>query len=133
MRFMAAVAFILALALIWFFLALPSRHVYAREGDDHGNHGSLKSWFDQLSSKKGMCCSFADGISVRDVDWDIRDTHYYVKIPATQVFPGTKDYVPVPDDAVITEPNLYGSAVVWPYFDGSGAVQIRCFLPGGGV
>ena len=30
----------------------------------------LKAWFDQLASGKGLCCSFADGVSVQDVDWD---------------------------------------------------------------
>ena len=30
----------------------------------------LKSWFDQLASGKGLCCSFIDGVSVEDVDWD---------------------------------------------------------------
>jgi hypothetical protein len=30
----------------------------------------LKSWFDRLASGKGLCCSFADGAQVDDVDWD---------------------------------------------------------------
>jgi hypothetical protein len=39
----------------------------------------------------------------------------------------------VPDNAVVTEPNRYGSAVVWPYMTSDDATQIRCFLPGGGA
>lgn len=127
MKYIWTVLFIACVFIVWFFLKLPG---YTKEGDDHGNHGALKAWFDKLQSSKGMCCSFADGISVRDVDWGTKDGHYIVKIPATAAFPGSKDYIDVPDAAVVTEPNRYGPAVVWPYFDGSGAIQIRCFIPG---
>jgi hypothetical protein len=34
---------------------------------------------------------------------------------------------------LVTEPNKYGPAVVWPYMDANGATQIRCFLPGAGA
>jgi hypothetical protein len=43
------------------------------------------------------------------------------------------EWVIVPDAAVVTEPNRFGPAVVWPYLDASGATQIRCFLPGAGA
>ena len=36
----------------------------------------LKPWFDRLASGKGLCCSFADGVSVEDVDWDTQDGQY---------------------------------------------------------
>jgi AraC-like DNA-binding protein len=36
----------------------------------------------------------------------------------------------VPDSAVVTEPNRFGPAVVWPFMDAMGVTQIRCFLPG---
>src|SRR5262252_5614384 len=36
----------------------------------------------------------------------------------------------VPDAAVVTEPNRFGPAVVWPYNDRYGNTQIRCFMPG---
>jgi hypothetical protein len=32
---------------------------------------TLKYWFDHLSSNRGLCCSFADGFSVSDVNWDV--------------------------------------------------------------
>ena len=32
----------------------------------------LKEWFDRLASRNGLCCAFADGVSVQDVDWDHR-------------------------------------------------------------
>ena len=39
----------------------------------------------------------------------------------------------VPDDAVVTEPNRFGPTVVWPYNDRFGNRQIRCFMPGTGT
>ncbi len=42
-------------------------------------------------------------------------------------------WIPVPDDAVVTEPNHYGRAVAWPYQDASGATRIRCVMPGAGT
>jgi hypothetical protein len=39
----------------------------------------------------------------------------------------------VPESALITEPNRFGPAVVWPYRDGDGTTQIRCFMPGAGA
>ena len=94
----------------------------------------LKSWFDKLASGKGLCCSFADGVSVEDVDWDTgganKDTqseggHYRVRLNG--------QWIPVPDAAVVTEPNKFGPAVVWPYQDSDGVTQIRCFIPGAGT
>jgi hypothetical protein len=86
----------------------------------------LKAWFDQLASGKGLCCSFADGVSVQDVDWDTtQDGRYRVRLNG--------QWIVVPDAAVVTEPNRFGPAVVWPYQDMNGATQIRCFLPGAGA
>ena len=85
----------------------------------------LKTWFDKLASGKGLCCSFADGISVQDVDWDTKDGHYRVFL--------NKQWVVVPDVAIVTEPNRFGPAIVWPYQDMNGVTQIRCFIPGGGT
>lgn len=112
--------FVLAFALL---LVLSPSGSKGREGDAHGNHGPLKAWFDQLASKKGLCCSFADGISIEDVDWGTENGHYRVRLNGV--------WQNVPDAAVVTEPNKYGPAVVWPYSgpDGNG---IRCFMPGAG-
>jgi hypothetical protein len=86
----------------------------------------LKTWFDQLASGKGLCCSFADGVSVQDVDWDTtNDGRYRVRLNG--------QWLVVPDAAVVTEPNRFGPAVVWPYQDMNGATQIRCFIPGAGA
>jgi hypothetical protein len=85
----------------------------------------LKPWFDRLASRKGLCCSFADGVTVQDVDWDTQDGHYRVRIYG--------QWVVVPDAAVVTEPNRFGPTVVWPYRDRDGTTQIRCFMPGAGT
>jgi hypothetical protein len=29
----------------------------------------LHHWFDGLASKRGLCCSYADGVAISDVDW----------------------------------------------------------------
>jgi hypothetical protein len=70
------------------------------------------------------CCNVADGWRVNDVDWDSKDGHYRVRLSG--------EWVPIPDEAGITEPNRFGPAVVWPYLDSNGTTQIRCFLPGAG-
>lgn len=96
---------------------------------DDGRYANspLKSWFDQLASGKGLCCSFADGFSIQDVDWDTGgpDGTYRVRMHG--------EWINVPPSAVVTEPNRFGPAVVWPYMDGDGQTQIRCFLPGAGA
>ncbi len=91
--------------------------------DDGRFAGSpLKAWFDKLASSKGLCCSFADGVSIEDVDWDTEGNNYRVRLNGV--------WMVVPDAAVVNEPNKFGSAVVWPYTDSDGKTLIRCFLPG---
>jgi hypothetical protein len=62
------------------------------------------------------------GVSVEDVDWDSQDGRYRVRVQG--------QWIVVPDAALVTEPNRFGPAVVWPFLDGNGVMQIRCFLPG---
>jgi hypothetical protein len=95
--------------------------VLARD-DGHYANDPLKYWFDHLSSGNGMCCSFADGLSVNDVDWDMQNSHYRVLLHG--------EWIIVPDSAVVGGPNRYGPAVVWPYLGSDGKLNIRCFLPG---
>ena len=79
--------------------------VQARD-DGRYSQSPLKPWFDSLKSGKGLCCSFADGYVVSDPDWESKSGHYRVRID--------DEWVDVPDDAVITEPNRVGSTMVWP-------------------
>lgn len=106
-------------------MAFAPTNVSARDPDGRYANEPLHAWFDQLASGKGLCCSFADGFSIQDVDWDTRDGRYRVRIHG--------EWIVVPDAAVVTEPNRFGPAVVWPYKDTEGATQIRCFLPGAGA
>ena len=99
-------------------------HSHARD-DGRFSNSPLKEWFDRLASRNGLCCAFADGVSVQDVDWDTQDGHYRVRIQG--------EWIVVSDAAVITEPNRFGPAVVWPYNDRYGNTQIRCFMPGAGT
>jgi hypothetical protein len=101
-------------------LGLASHLGHAR--DDGRYAGSpLKPWFDSLRSGKGPCCSDADGSGVSDVDWESKDGHYRVRLDG--------EWLDVPEDAVITEPNRVGRTMVWP-LRGYLGVSIRCFMPG---
>jgi hypothetical protein len=86
---------------------------------DDGRYATspLKPWFDSLRSGKGPCCSDADGVAVADPDWESKEGHYRVRLDG--------EWILVPDDAVITEPNRAGRTMVWPV-----RISIRCFMPG---
>jgi hypothetical protein len=95
--------------------------VRARDLDGRYANSPLKPWFDHLASGKGLCCSMADGESVADPDWESKNGHYRVRLE--------NNWIDVPDDAVITEPNRAGRTMVWPMrFDNQ--ISIRCFMPG---
>jgi len=105
-------------------LASTPNSVSARDDGRYAN-SPLKPWFDQLASGKGLCCSFADGVKVENVDWDTQNGRYRVRLNG--------QWIIVPDAALVTEPNKFGPAVVWPYQDSDGITQIRCFMPGAGA
>jgi hypothetical protein len=83
---------------------------------------ALHAWFDKLRSAHGLCCSFIDGRRVEDPDWTVEKGHYRVRIDG--------NWIDVPDDAVIQEPNRAGFVVVWPMTDSGGRISVRCFLRG---
>ena len=114
----------LAAALLVFIAAMSVGWAH-----DH-NRPELNSWFTGLHSGKGYCCDGSDALSIEDADWDSKDGHYRVRIDVSRETDKTDmEWVDVPDDAVITEPNKYGRALVWPIY-GYVGVSIRCFLPG---
>lgn len=82
----------------------------------------LKEWFKTLKSGKGPCCSDADGSVLKDTDWESKDGHYRVYING--------NWMDVPDDAVLEQPNMYGRTMVWTGLYVDGKIQIRCFMPG---
>ena len=103
-------------------LALASHLGHARDRGQYANaNPELKAWFESLKSGKGPCCSDADGTAVSDVDWQSYSGHYRVRLDG--------EWVDVPDEAVITEPNRIGRTMVWP-LRGYLGLTIRCFMPG---
>jgi hypothetical protein len=109
-------------------ILLGIHFAHARDDGRYAN-SPLKPWFDSLKSKGGApCCSDADGTAVSDPDWESKDGHYRVRLDG--------NWIDVPDDAVITEPNRYGQTMVWPMrsngWNGAMGLQIyiRCFMPG---
>lgn len=90
---------------------------------DHNRPG-LNDWYTGLKSGRGPCCDGpgVDAKFLADKDWESRDGHYRVRIDG--------EWIDVPDEAVLKEPNKDGRTLVWPmkYLDGS--TQIRCFIPG---
>ena len=121
---MKRIVFALSLSVV---VACFVGRVSARDLDGHYADSPLKPWFDHLASGRGLCCSMADGETVADPDWDSKDGHFRVRLDG--------GWIEVPDDAVITEPNLFGRTMVWPIrfegqnFEGQNIV-IRCFMPG---
>lgn len=109
------------IALILFLELLPA---IARD-DGRFADSPLKAWFDGLASGKGLCCSFADGVTIDDPDVDTQGGHYRVRLDG--------HWIVVPDAALVTEPNKFGRAVVWPFTGADGSTQIRCFIPGTGA
>jgi hypothetical protein len=104
---------------------------YVNMADAHdAKRPDLNQWFEELHSNKGPCCSDADGALVQDADWDTIKgndgiVHYRVRIGG--------QWVDVPDEAVVREPNLYGQTVVWgsrSWYDNVNTWTIRCFIPG---
>jgi hypothetical protein len=115
------------IVVVFLTLAFIAALAFGAMAHDDGRYAGspLKEWFDGLASGRGLCCSFADGVSIDNVDWDTQNGKYRVRLQG--------QWIVVPDDAVVNEPNKFGPAVVWPYADENGVTQIRCFLPGAGA
>ena len=103
------------------------------EAADHGQLGPIspevKAWANSLDNTLGEgCCSTADGWKPEEVEYDIKDNKYRVKIDG--------DWYDVPPYAVIKRPNKFGFPVVWYYktwLNGTRpSILIRCFIPGAG-
>src|SRR5258707_1867929 len=95
--------------------------VTARDLDGRYANSPLKSWFDHLASGKGLWCSMADGESVADPDWESKDGHYRVRLE--------NNWIDVPDDALITEPNRAGRTMASPMRLNRG-ISIRRLIAG---
>jgi hypothetical protein len=127
------VVLLLRIPLIGFLIALVLGTAPGRDLDGRYTNSPLKSWFDQLKSAKGLCCSNADGYVVEDVDWESKDGHFRVRVPEA-LHSKKMVWIDVPDDAVVTEPNRAGRTMVWPIYTWlrypDVYIYIRCFMPG---
>ena len=92
-----------------------------------------KEWWNALASGHGLCCSFADGQRVEDVDWDTQCVTIAGKESCSYRVRLNHEWIEVPEGALVTDPNKFGPAVVWPYKDIYSNTQIRCFMPGAGT
>ncbi len=128
-RFSGTVAGIILVFSVVIILITMMLYAWSRDDGRYAN-SPLKPWFEQLASGRGLCCSFADGEMVQDVDWDTECKpdllgknvcHYRVRLYG--------NWIDVPDVAMVTEPNKAKRAIVWPFKDVNGNVQIRCFMP----
>src|ERR1700757_1334668 len=111
----------IACAMLLVALAAPSTRARDVDGRYAAQNPELHRRFESLRSGKGPCCSDADGSAVSDVDWETAGGHYRVRIDG--------EWIDVPDEAVITEPNRIGRTMVWP-IRGYLGMTIRCFMPG---
>jgi hypothetical protein len=103
-------------------VAVAAQVGHARDrGQFAGSSPELRAWFEGLRSGRGPCCSDADGTAISDADWESKGGHYRVRID--------DQWIDVPEEAVITEPNRVGRTMVWP-IRGYLGLTIRCFMPG---
>ena len=100
---------------------------------DHGQLGptspEIKAWANSLDNTLGeVCCSTADGWKPEEVEYEMKDNKYRVKIDG--------EWYDVPPYAVIKKPNMFGFPVVWYYKTWLNGIRpsilIRCFIPGAG-
>jgi len=129
--------------LIALYLPLFIRHAHGHDNhrewsqEAQNNPAIQKWWRDQRvpggPNQGGSCCNEADGAFA---ETDIRDGKWFVRFMVPDGTPAGHqvEWMPVPDEVVITKPNLYGQAVVWyaiHYVNGKvHEVRIRCFIPG---
>lgn len=107
--------------LFAFVLLCLTSNALARD-DGRYAQSHLKQWFNGLKNKSGAgCCDLSDGKRLNDVDWGMENNRYWVMIEG--------DRHDVSDDALLTQPNRAGVAIVWPMVDQHGKTQVRCFIP----
>ena len=103
-----------------------------KEGQYDSVDSVTRKWFREQKSPKtgGLCCNEADGEQVEE---DIRDGKYWIRSSKTvenaKIWRKQTEWMLVPDDVVIKEPNKFGRPVAWYAFL-QGNLQVRCFAPG---
>jgi hypothetical protein len=78
-----------------------------------------RAWFKKMSDGQGIaCCDGADGYPV---EYEMRQSTYWVHFKSV--------WLPVPESAVLRQPNPIGVAVAW-FWSFDGEIGVRCFVPG---
>jgi hypothetical protein len=116
---------LLAIGCAFAFLLAALSRSHGRDLDGRYANSPLKGWFNSLTDKQGIgCCDTSDGRRVEDADWGTgTDGSYWVVVDGQKLA--------VPDQALLTQKNRVGTAIVWPYLDpATNEVKIRCFIPG---
>lgn len=110
-----------ALAVLIVLVLIGLAHVAAAR--DRGQYAQvdpeLGAWFKGLKNSRNVpCCDTSDGRKVEDADWRRNDDGTFsAKIDG--------EWKPIPPDAVLTEPNRAGYAIVWIWHG-----IVMCFMPG---
>jgi hypothetical protein len=128
------------LAVVVASIVLAAQPAFARE-QFRGQYAQIdaqdRAWFRaQKSPQTGnSCCNEADGTYAEE---DIREGHYWTRFmmhrityPPAQEKDVPVDWMQVPDEVVIKQPNRHGAPTVWWYIDGqTQKVMIRCYAVG---
>lgn len=118
---------VLLIALISVFI---SPRAFGRDSGQYGEVSPpIRDWIKSLKTPRSGspgCCDIADGN--RDILWDTEGDgdgkRYRVRVAG--------EWIAVPPDAVITEPNRVGYPIVWTRPGDRGLPVVVCFLPGAG-
>lgn len=86
--------------------------------------GMHDSWLKELTNQAGgQCCDGSDALRLDDVSWRrLPDGAFEVDIQG--------QHVRVQPDRVVKGSNKVGYALAWPYTEGDGKWNVRCFMPG---
>src|SRR5262249_57526914 len=92
--------------LMRFALLLAAAVILVRDPTGKWAGNPLESWFESLRNKAGLyCCAEADGHSLDEGEWDIKNDSY-------RVFLQDK-WIVLPDEALILGPTKFVKAIVW--------------------
>lgn len=112
-----------------FFLILTVSTAFAIDRGQYAQVSpEIRKWFQEQKPPGSAipCCSVADGTYAEE---DIRGNQYWVRwrMPDTDTM---TDWMPVPNNLIITTASPNGSPVVWYGRGPDGKLFIRCFVPG---
>lgn len=113
----------LALLIVSLIVLVMALSIHPLRAHDHARP-ALDNWYSGLKSKHGGPCCDGPNVDAKylsDTEWESKDGRYRVFIEG--------QWIDVPDDAVLKEPNRDGRTLVWPTWR-DGRRTVRCFIPG---